>query len=782
MAEVFDFGLQQHKIKMDGKFFENNLFAVAGDTGRRLEIQLLDSNNMVQSTAGISLRLNANVARQATYAEARVVDATKGLYELDLPNGMLLAPGNWQFQWQIIGTSGEKLHSFAFTGSVGSNLAEGATEASNFYLNVEDLKNMQEDLVNGTFNSEVLETNIAKKLTDLETQYAPKLTEVAAQFAHIDAQVDLLNRGLGETFATLSALQTAYPIGDTKDHIVGADGHRYYWNDTTWADGGVYQAVEIQDDSVTISKLDQRLQAQLGDYGPQLLVDSTERKRYDVNTLELVTDTSYAMFNPVACAYNDRFVVSGLVAGVVMYLDNQHVPISVAYAFSGDQTMDEVLIVTEPTASFLGVTNYWGTKDYASLKKYEVFDISAIAEQKSVVDDLMKLDVKSVAVNPVILWSNSNGTCTREVVEDGINLTIANTSADSDYIVQFGDFLSLSEQRPAFFALEYSVVSVSGNVTMYDSNNSSEPLYCTLGAHDYLYESTVPLTRYQLQITIPVGATIALTINHMNLIYQTSNQNNDQLTTYLVQYVIEKSGWVAGTHFVTKPRTSLYSDTAKYADVAGKIENKWEGKTYVSYGDSNTENGGWQDHLVNNLGLVHINKGRGGTNASGTDTLAGWQDARIDSFPLVVDIVTIMFGTNDWSNVYPIGTDNGDTTTFMGAYGVIVKKIQTKYPNARLVLVSPPFRTNSLWTAESPVIPFDTGDDKDMKKYIEAVEYIAFKYGCKFVNAWADMGINEFNFKQFLKEETWPVHLDQAGKNRLGEVLIGAFREIEPVV
>lgn len=183
MAEVFDFGLQQHKIKMDGKFFENNLFAVAGDTGRRLEVQLLDSNNMVQNTTGISLRLNANVAGQATYAEATLVDATKGLYELDLPNGMLIAPGNWQFQWQIIGTSGEKLHSFAFTGSIGSNLSEGGSEATNFYLNVDELKQMQDDLINGTFNSEVLETNITEKLTNLETQYAPQLAEVTAQLA-----------------------------------------------------------------------------------------------------------------------------------------------------------------------------------------------------------------------------------------------------------------------------------------------------------------------------------------------------------------------------------------------------------------------------------------------------------------------------------------------------------------------------------------------------------------------------------------------------------------------
>lgn len=257
MAEVFDFGLQQHKIKMDGKFFENNLFAVAGDTGRRLEVQLLDSDNLVQNTTGISLRLNADVAGQATYAEAVLVDATKGLYELDLPNGMLVAPGNWQFQWQIIGATGEKLHSFAFVGSIGSNLSEGGTEATNFYLNVDDLKQMQEDLINGTFNSEVLETNIAEKLTDLETQYAPKLTEVTAQLAQTATKTELQAVASGSPkniYATYSDLQSAHPNGNSNIYVVRQDGNWYYWGGSTWVSGGIYQSTFVSN-GVTVRNI-----------------------------------------------------------------------------------------------------------------------------------------------------------------------------------------------------------------------------------------------------------------------------------------------------------------------------------------------------------------------------------------------------------------------------------------------------------------------------------------------------------------------------------------------
>lgn len=43
--------------------------------------------------------------------------------------------------------------------------------------------------------------------------------------------------------------------GDEKNYVVTATGHWYYWRDNTWNDGGVYQATEIANNSVTIGKL-----------------------------------------------------------------------------------------------------------------------------------------------------------------------------------------------------------------------------------------------------------------------------------------------------------------------------------------------------------------------------------------------------------------------------------------------------------------------------------------------------------------------------------------------
>lgn len=55
-------------------------------------------------------------------------------------------------------------------------------------------------------------------------------------------------------YANLSALQTAFPTGTSGVYLTSDNGHWHYWNGTAWADGGVYQAVEIADGSVTPEK------------------------------------------------------------------------------------------------------------------------------------------------------------------------------------------------------------------------------------------------------------------------------------------------------------------------------------------------------------------------------------------------------------------------------------------------------------------------------------------------------------------------------------------------
>ena len=54
-------------------------------------------------------------------------------------------------------------------------------------------------------------------------------------------------------YATLTALQNAFPTGTNGIYVVSENGHWYYYNNG-WQDGGIYQAIEVSDGSITPKK------------------------------------------------------------------------------------------------------------------------------------------------------------------------------------------------------------------------------------------------------------------------------------------------------------------------------------------------------------------------------------------------------------------------------------------------------------------------------------------------------------------------------------------------
>jgi hypothetical protein len=91
--------------------------------------------------------------------------------------------------------------------------------------------------------------NDAKSTADLASQLAQRMTK-----EEVDTKVAQIVSGSPKgTYATLAALQTAFPTGTTGIYIVSADGNWYYWNGSTWVSGGVYQ------NSQDITKIDKNI-------------------------------------------------------------------------------------------------------------------------------------------------------------------------------------------------------------------------------------------------------------------------------------------------------------------------------------------------------------------------------------------------------------------------------------------------------------------------------------------------------------------------------------------
>jgi hypothetical protein len=89
--------------------------------------------------------------------------------------------------------------------------------------------------------------NIATNTSDI----AKNKTDIANNAAAI---TNIGNASPKGTYATLSALQTAFPAGTTGIYVVTADGKWYYWSGSAWAAGGTYQATALADGSFTAVK------------------------------------------------------------------------------------------------------------------------------------------------------------------------------------------------------------------------------------------------------------------------------------------------------------------------------------------------------------------------------------------------------------------------------------------------------------------------------------------------------------------------------------------------
>lgn len=91
-----------------------------------------------------------------------------------------------------------------------------------------------------------------------EQAYVDSQLALKANQADVNSQIAAMANGSPKAvYATLAALQTAFPAGNTNIYIVTADGNWYYWSGSAWTAGGVYQSTGISDESVALAKITQ---------------------------------------------------------------------------------------------------------------------------------------------------------------------------------------------------------------------------------------------------------------------------------------------------------------------------------------------------------------------------------------------------------------------------------------------------------------------------------------------------------------------------------------------
>ena len=175
--------------------------------------------------------------------------------------------------------------------------------------------------------------------------------------------------------------------------------------------------------------------------------------------------------------------------------------------------------------------------------------------------------------------------------------------------------------------------------------------------------------------------------------------------------------------------------------------SRWNGKTWLSLGDSITARNWYQPMVTADTGLTNVNYGIGGTTiAKTTGSDSGAFCERYTSMQNTADIVTVWGGVNDFGYSYGSngGTELGmfgDTSkeTFYGALKVLIEGLTTKYKGKKLgFIITPPVSNNMGMRSKNSLGYY-------LEDYCNAVIEMCEYYSIPYLDLYRNSGFNELN-------------------------------------
>ncbi|MBH0088595.1 GDSL-type esterase/lipase family protein [Pseudoalteromonas sp. NSLLW218] len=122
------------------------------------------------------------------------------------------------------------------------------------------------------------------------------------------------------------------------------------------------------------------------------------------------------------------------------------------------------------------------------------------------------------------------------------------------------------------------------------------------------------------------------------------------------------------------------------------------------------------------------------------------------------DVVTIFYGTNDWSNSVPIGTPASlNEYEFCGALNEGLQEIYNQNPTIKVILVTPTFRRNTLANTNSLGL--------HLEDYVNAIKERALIYRTQVIDLWGISGWNYYTTEAYTSDGLHP--------NELGQITLG---------
>ena len=289
-------------------------------------------------------------------------------------------------------------------------------------------------------------------------------------------------------------------------------------------------------------------------------------------------------------------------------------------------------------------------------------------------------------------------------LEEGIENTINENLSNNE------NLSALVDIRQSSLTTFFSKVSATNNGSTVDGNTLTVPSGQT-GNQDYIgirvkgdidkvkgrtFDVTVPYTISNNLVDNPAAHVgIFALSNGTGTTFNSTNWDGEKVTANVTVADDATSTYVAvalkvvSTSAFSSDATLILGDYSVTETVTLKkgIANllgsgRFYGKKMSCFGDSYTSTQRWQPTTVKILGLETYSNVAiyGGVLTTG---YAGIRNVDLDS-----DILTILYGTNDYSNNMPLGTiedDSTNPTTFYGALKYVFEWVSTNLPKCLVV-------------------------------------------------------------------------------------------------
>ena len=190
------------------------------------------------------------------------------------------------------------------------------------------------------------------------------------------------------------------------------------------------------------------------------------------------------------------------------------------------------------------------------------------------------------------------------------------------------------------------------------------------------------------------------------------------------------------------------------------IKNKYDlkGKTWNALGDSITAGitslTQYVDIIANNASMgASKNYGRGGTLISYTGDGYSFLE-RYPSMNDNVDLITVMGGTNDCLGSITIGNLNDtNNTTFYGALNALIDGLNEKYPNGRIIFITPlKFRSTS------------AANNTKLTPYAEAIKQACINKNVECIDMHAELTLDDGDYAD-------DTHPNDSGQQKMASYL-----------